>query len=172
MKKLIMLAVAVVCVCGVARAQSETDQKGFTLDAWLQSSTAGRKFYALDVTLAPGWAFNRTLYARVNIDGSYGLWNRGGSRTWNENLSIGPAFGANLCRLGRSDATIGLVGTVARSVLNKTNNWSYAYYDLGAEMYDDRVLVGLGVRHYDSFRKSIDGNRTTFYVKIGWKLFR
>ena len=174
MRKLIILAAALLGVCGAVQGQPNprtAPSKGFFMDAWTQVGTSGKEFGMFDIAIAPGWAFNRTLFARVQFDAANGLWDVGGVKTWRENLTVGPALGGNVWRPHGSDATLALVGSAGRSLLNK-EGWSHAGYDIGAEFYDNRFLVGLGVRHYDSFNSVFDRNRTSFYVKIGWKLFK
>ena len=183
MKKVFLLAaIALAGVCGTARAQSGTSQthtKGLFIDMWVQLGI-GNKFHPFDVQLAPGWAFNRTLFGRVQIGGETALWNVGGIKTWSENLTLGPALGVNVWRSKRTDNRLAVVGAFGHSLLKK-ETWRYNSYDLGLELADRRFLVGAGVRHYDSLGGGglaivdpaiggIDLNRTSFYVKIGWTI--
>lgn len=195
MKKAILL-VAVMSVCGIVQAQTNTQTtrtKGFFLDMWTQFGM-GEKFSPIDLALAPGWAFNKTFFGRVQISSEYALWDVGGRQFWSNNLNVGPALGVNVWRSKQTDDRLAVVGAFGHWISRK-HTWAYNYYDLGLELSDRRFLAGAGVRYYDphfhygsgygyapsdsymyesgnsySILKETGKRRTTFYLKIGWTI--
>lgn len=165
MKKFIILFGLLAVTGGVCHAQNE---KGLGVDAWWQVGTSSSEFKATEITVAPRWSFDRTFYVRLPIEESIGLWDTYGLKTWRTNYTIGPSLGANVYRLN-GGMMLSVAVAAGRSFQNN-KEWSYAYYDFGAEMSGQNILVGLGVRHYDSKHRMFR-DRTSLYVKLGWRLF-
>jgi len=140
-------------------------EKGFGVDVWMQFNASSRRFAVIEFAVAPTWTFNRTLFARLQLDAPIGLWNVDGQRTWRDNLTLGPALGVNVWR-ANNGAVTDITAAVGRSLDNK--EWSYAYYDLGVETHRRGILTGIGVRHYDS-KHSAFRDRTSLYVKLGFR---
>jgi len=171
MKKLIILMAILATTVGIADAQSnntEPKTKGFGWDGWTQYNTTFSEFDAIAVTIAPSYTFNRTLFARLQIDGERSMWDRSNLKTWQGNLTLGPGVGANFWRFNNGNV-LGVAAAAGSSLFNKSNEWSYLYYDLGVEHVKSKhFLTGIGVRYYDS-KHSGFRNRTTFYLKFGFR---
>ena len=172
MKKFIVLLGLLAFAGGVCSAQT----KGYTLGSWFQGESISlnghKEFKSVGLVVAPGYAFNSSIFVRLQYDLVVGMWNRGGdSKTYRTNSTLGPSVGWNIVKNNREWGIVDLVATVGNTLENK--DWSYIYYDLGASWTmrgSDRtgLSLGFGVRYNDS-HNSRYGNYCTLYVRWGFR---
>jgi hypothetical protein len=185
MKKLIvMLGLALFACTAVGMVETASAQeKGFNGAVWTHvSGSMNRRhndFNAMGIAIAPGWNFNRSLYVRLPIDATYGLWGRkSGVRHWDEDMTIGPMIGYNIIKSDSKWGILDVNASAGRSII-WNSDWNYMYYDMGVNWdvhaFDDyrvneddisRTLLGIGVRYYDSYNNRF-GNGWNFYIKLG-----
>ncbi len=182
MKKFIVLLGLLAFAGGVSSAQT----KGFTYGIWTQGSmgrvslNGHREFGTMDLSAAAGYAFSPSIYLRLQLDATYGMWDYGaekGGKTWRENGSLGPTIGYNFYK-NPAWGIVDVAATVGNSLYFKSD-WSYMFYDLsfnwafpflnrndnGNKM---RVFVGMGVRYYDTHNSNFD-NYCNLYAKVGFR---
>ncbi len=158
---------------------SLAQEKGFFIDLATRAETIslnGHKEYAsLNISFAPGYAFNSRLFARAQFDGVIATWDRGrNARTYIPNGTIGPSIGYYIMK-DKGYGVIDISASVGHSLAVK--EWRYVYYDLGfnwginlnpGSKLKSRPFLGVGIRYNDTYRSNLD-DYLNIYVQFGFR---
>jgi hypothetical protein len=189
MKKVVVIfALLLASAATVATVETASAQKkGFTVAVWHQtgfSMNAKRQrqsFTSVDLSVAPGYAFNSTVSLRAQLDGVVGLWSAPDLGTWDNNrgifstnMTLGPSVAVNLMKNNREWGFVDATATVGHSLF--VRDWSYMYYDIGFDWAlphldpdsdsATRIMVGVGVRYMDTHKTHIN-DFLNFNIRLG-----
>lgn len=170
MKKIILSVLLLLGGIGISNAQ----EKGPVSAIWYQASSfislnGHTEMTAIDLVFAPGYAFNKYLFARLQGELSVGLFDVQPVRTYEINGLLGLSLGSNFFRSPDIGIFEGAV-TVGNTIENK--NWSFIYYDASVKWgmtsrYPITPTWGIGVRYYQSHNSNFN-NFCNLYVSIGF----
>lgn len=180
MKKFGILLGILVFAAGTGNAQ----EKGLTVGYWDQSSIRmtslnGREeFQANEIVFAPGYAFNRSVFVRAQLEGVIGLWDHGErGRTYRLNSALGASVGWNAIK-SEEWGIVELAAATGNSMYNR--DWSYLFCDFGISWLQSEFLtakndkkrlgflVGIGARYYNSHNSRFE-NYCNLYLKVGFR---
>ncbi len=177
MKKIIVLF----CLLAVTVTAANAQTKGFTLGSWFQAETISlnghKNFDAIDLVIAPGYAFSPSVFARLQLDITAGMWDNGKdnrySGIFNKNVTLGPTIGYNILKNNSHGDTVDVTATVGKTLINGKNAWSYHFYDVGVgwtitNKERTGLHLGIGVRYHDSHNRGMD-NFCSIYAKWGFR---
>lgn len=150
---------------------SNAQRKGYACGIWTQigASSFGNdsELKTLDVVVAPGYAFNRYLFALARVELNVGLFDKNSAQTYRTGGTLGAELGVNLLDV-RNNV---LSTSVAAGNTLGNLDWSFWYADWGLKWSFPstgvRAMLGLGVRYLGSETSRFD-DYCNFYVCLGF----
>lgn len=167
MKRVILvwaILLSATAVCG--------QEKGFT-GYWgtmsgVSFNRGSEKLVPIEMSLSPGYNFNRSLFARLDCQFNYGLFQYPGARTFVPAGALGLSAGYMFLHRAESYLETYLGGGLSYGF----ENWKYNYAEWGIRINagecSTRASFGLGIKYYGS-RNSAFGNHWCVFGSFGFK---